>query len=208
MLTGEAEEWLKRAGIDPLPPDEALDMFVRSAGASGHHIVAAVDWPRFLEVYEARRRHPFFARIGGARDAEPATRGLADRVRAEGPQEGRRSLVSLVRDEVSAVLRLDADDAPAPHQGFFSIGFDSLMAIELKNRLATTLGVALPSTVAFDFPSTRDLAEYLGSDVLRLDAVPAAQPAPASGVSISPATGDVDEAAEAALARLDRLIAT
>jgi acyl carrier protein len=50
--------------------------------------------------------------------------------------------------------------------GFFDLGMDSLMAVELKNRLQTSLHHALPTTLAFDYPSVEALGEYLAKEVL------------------------------------------
>jgi acyl carrier protein len=125
-------------------------------------------------------------------------------IRAQGPHDGRRALLLLVRDHVTQVLGLEPREAPAPHQGFFSIGFDSLMALELKNRLSAALGVPLPSTLAFDHPSIRELAEYLARQVLHLDTTPGRDVSAA--VVTEGAAGDVDASIAVSLARFERVM--
>ena len=58
---------------------------------------------------------------------------------------------------------------PADDLGFFEMGLDSLMAMDLRNRLQGTLGHALSSTLTFDYPNVPKLAEHLLRDVLQLE---------------------------------------
>jgi acyl carrier protein len=67
------------------------------------------------------------------------------------------------------VLGFGASDTIDPQQGFFSIGMDSVMAVQLRVRLETSLGQALPSTLAFEYPTIESLTNYLGSEVLKLN---------------------------------------
>jgi epothilone polyketide synthase D len=212
MATEEAQSWLGRVGVQPLAPAVALDAFEACLASSGHTVIANVDWPRFLEVYQSRRVSPFFSDMTAdmsARAPMPEDTGLADTIRAKGPVEGRRALQHFVREHVVQVLNLDPEHAPAPHQGFFSIGFDSLMALELKDRLAGALHVPLPSTLAFDYANSRDLVEYLAREVLRLDAaetVPDARAVELAGLAGADLPADVRASVDATLKRFDKLM--
>ncbi|MCC5625449.1 acyl carrier protein, partial [Nostoc sp. CHAB 5715] len=70
--------------------------------------------------------------------------------------------------QVSKVLGLPACDSLELKQGFSHMGMDSLMALELKNSLQTSLQHSLPSTLVFDYPSVEVLVEYLAKEVLSL----------------------------------------
>jgi acyl carrier protein len=63
-------------------------------------------------------------------------------------------------------MKLERSQLPDPQKGFFDMGMDSLMVIELKNCLDASLGCSLPPTVVFESPTIKDLAEYLAINVL------------------------------------------
>jgi acyl carrier protein len=62
---------------------------------------------------------------------------------------------------MAEVLGHTASDAIDPERGLLELGFDSMMAVELRNRLNTATGLRLPTTVAFDHPSANELAAHV-----------------------------------------------
>jgi acyl carrier protein len=92
--------------------------------------------------------------------------------------ERERALEELVRAEAAVVLGHGAPDALAGDRPFRDLGFDSLTAVELRNRLTGRTGVALPASAIFDYPSVPVLAERLSEllfppedDLAALDAL-------------------------------------
>lgn len=102
-----------------------------------------------------RRPHPVGA-------AAPTGRGALRRAVAERPPAERAGLVlAAVRGHVAAVLGHASGDSIAPDRAFQDLGFDSLGAVELRDRLGAATGLDLPATLAFDRPDAAALTAHL-----------------------------------------------
>jgi acyl carrier protein len=84
-----------------------------------------------------------------------------DRLQAAASADRVNLLQTHLRETLADVLSYDTPERVEPQQGFFEMGVDSLMAVEFRNRLETSLGQSLPPTLAFDFPNCQAMAEYL-----------------------------------------------
>ena len=70
-------------------------------------------------------------------------------------------MIAYVRDEVAQVLKLRDSQVLSQEQDFFEMGMDSLMALELKNKIEIDLNCSFASTLAFDFSNIASLSQYL-----------------------------------------------
>ncbi|MFF0747299.1 SDR family NAD(P)-dependent oxidoreductase [Streptomyces sp. NPDC004111] len=178
-----------RDGVVPLPTADALALFDRATpGTSPVLVPAWLDLTSFASgdnPVPALLRGLVGAPVRRAADttAGPAGTGpdtLAGRLAPLGAAERDRLLLDLVRDHATVVLGHAGDDAVTPGRAFKELGFDSLTAVELRNRLAAATGLRLPATLVFDHPNPRALAAHLRGELLGEEAGPAAAVATAT----------------------------
>jgi acyl transferase domain-containing protein/aryl carrier-like protein len=89
---------------------------------------------------------------------------LADELTALPAARRRGALTAHVREQTARVLGVSAAELGL-QDGLRDLGMDSLMAVELRNRLQASVGQALPATLAFDHPTIEAIAAFLASEV-------------------------------------------
>ncbi|MDT0493306.1 type I polyketide synthase [Streptomyces griseus] len=167
---------LEQHGLPRIAPDLAVQA-LRQALDDDETVltVADVDWERFAAVFTSTRPSPLLTGIPEARRALEAATGdteapaaalLRQRLAALAESEQHRLLLDLVRTHAAAVLGHATADAIRPGKAFQDMGFASLTAVELRNRLNAATGLRLPSTLIFDHPSSTALAQEIRAELL------------------------------------------
>lgn len=162
-------------GIETFTPVEGLKALWRALAFDKAQLtLMRVDWSRYLSQLPPGAAPSLFselaARSGAQAAADPgASQKLRRQLEAAPPRQRLSILMELVRAEAIKVLGLEPTFPLEPRQRLFESGLDSLMALELRNRLQGGVGAALPSTLVFDYPSVESLSTYLLRDVLHLE---------------------------------------
>ncbi len=197
MADAESRAKLAKRGIKTLSPADALAGLADLIAVSGEQgaasgVVARIDWAKFLPLYQNAGRRAFLAEL--EREV-PSTVPMTGMLAASGktelverltnaPVQQRRKLMSdFLREAVADVTRVDPSEI-REDAGFFDLGMDSLMAVELRRRIEQNVGKEIPATLAMDHPRLSDTVDYLLSDVLALSEAKAG-PAIATAVARS-----------------------
>ncbi|MYU18493.1 KR domain-containing protein, partial [Streptomyces sp. SID8361] len=187
MNTGDRRR-THRGGVAPLTDDEGLALLDTALATTAHpHLVPIKISPAALRADDTARPVPpllrHLVRRPTRRTAHtPApvdASSLTQRLAVLDHAERLRHLTELVRTEAAAVLGHTTIDSIGPDQPFREVGFDSLTAVELRNRLNTATGLRLPATVVFDYPTSAITAGYLRDELFgSTDVAPAAVTGP------------------------------
>ncbi|MEU5539875.1 SDR family NAD(P)-dependent oxidoreductase, partial [Streptomyces sp. NPDC020362] len=196
MVGPDGEQQLRRRGLVPMPPADCVAALGRALDEDETRLtVADVDWETFLAGYTAARRRPLVEELPQARDllaersaTAPASQGDIRRTLADlSPEDRRIALRDLVSATVADVLgHADAASVDA-ERPFVEMGFDSLSAVEVRNKLNVATGLALPAMLVFEHPTVVAIGEFLHAALA--DGTPAgghaAGPAAESGESFA-----------------------
>ncbi|WP_051180260.1 type I polyketide synthase [Nocardia concava] len=200
---------LDRLGLTPLDHEDGLRLFDAS-------LTTAEPVPALLHLDTDKLRVEAhtgsvpavlrgFVRAGG-RTATRVNEGpsLGERLHGVAEAKWHGVVLDLVREHAATVLGYESLDDINPDRGFDELGFDSLGGVEFRNRLSKVVGMSLPSTLVFDYPTARDLAGYLLQQALAEAPAPAAAPAPSaapvSSASVPPEIAQLEAMVERIIA--------
>ncbi|OLF07340.1 hypothetical protein BLA60_27600 [Actinophytocola xinjiangensis] len=164
------EDLLRRQGLPLIDPTTALTALGQVLDhGEGAVSVADVDWSTFIELFASARSRPLFAELVEDTDAVGADgpadgsagASLSERLAGLSPVEREQSVADLVRQQTAAVLGHGSAELVGVGRAFTELGFDSLLAVELRNRLAAATGLRLPASVVFDYPTVTAVAGFL-----------------------------------------------
>ena len=187
-LTAAGRDRITRSGMTALPPAQGLALLDAAAARDEALLVAArIDIPALrAAAASGTPLPPLWTALAGAPPRPPAAAGpgappsLAAQLAALPPADRTTAVQDLVRAHAAAVLGHPGPAAIDPARPFTDLGFDSLTAVELRNRLAEATGLSLPATLVFDYPSPAVLGGFLERELSGVPEV-LAGPAMAAG---------------------------
>ncbi|WP_432957891.1 type I polyketide synthase [Micromonospora haikouensis] len=178
---------ISRSGVAAMEAEEGLALFDAACRRSDAALVPArLDLAAMKVQFAGGSIPPLYrALIRTPARAAAATTGasLVQQLAALGDADRVAALVEIVRGQAAAVLGYPDPAAIEPRRAFSEFGFDSLTAVEMRNRLNNAFGMRLPATLVFDYPTPADLAAHLGTEI-------AGTPVPVRPATTSVAVGD------------------
>jgi acyl carrier protein len=176
-LTDVNLDRLARSGLPALSSAQVLELFDATSAVDEPVVV-----PVRLDLVELRAQAKTEAvhvllrdliRAPVARAVAEVGVSLAQRLSEASEGDRERVVLEMVRGEVASVLGHESSAAVGESRAFKELGFDSLVAIELRNRLNRVTGMRLPSTLIFNYPTPIALARHLLSEMQGKTAVAA-----------------------------------
>nr|AAK57190.1 MxaF [Stigmatella aurantiaca] len=203
-------ERLEARGLRGMSPDKALMAFGMLLGQGRPQLsVMSFESRQWLGFYLAAAQSPFFTRLSQEQAGRPSVEQGRSRIReqleAARGSERRALLDGHLRELIGGVLRMEPSRID-PRTPLGSLGLDSLMSMEIRNRLEASLGLKLSATVVWTYPTLAALTPYLAEKMelpledkgseLRLAAAPVSAPPSAAPGS------DIDDMSEEEVERL------
>ncbi|MGV9612821.1 SDR family NAD(P)-dependent oxidoreductase [Nocardia xishanensis] len=165
---------MRRQGFPPLTEADGLALFDAAIATDTAQLVALRVDPAVLRT--RGEQIPALVRaIAPApvrrRGRTPAGQAFLQKLAGLSDSDRDSALVELVRSVAAGILGHASIDAVEPQQAFQQLGFDSLSAIEFRNKLNTATGLQLPATLVFDYPNPQVVADFIGSQLTGVEAV-------------------------------------
>lgn len=161
---------LKNYGLGFISPQTGLQILENSLNLhEAQLIVLPINWAKFLKHFD-EKTSSFFNFQKPLNTVEGVTStAFVQRLNHISMEERPLLLLERVCAMLATVLQLPSGELIDVNRGFFDLGLDSLMALELKEKIEQDLGIIFPSTLIFNYPNTRELVDYLMKKITAID---------------------------------------
>lgn len=166
IISSEDEKYMRSIGIKDTLPDDGLRLLesILESGAR-QKVVAPVDWEKFLQVMQVKRKHRLFDYIQQTVTSKQGalTSGESFMARLSGLSETEKTDQTMAKltELLKNILGLENESTVPANKGFFDLGLDSLTSIDFKNKIKTGLGIDVSTTTLFDFNNLQLLAGHI-----------------------------------------------
>jgi acyl transferase domain-containing protein/acyl carrier protein len=181
---------MTRSGMRAIASEEGVELFDAALETDEALVLPVPLDPKALRAQARTGMLPALfsdlVRVAAMRRSGEQAASLARRLAATPEAEREGVVLEIVRGQVAAVLGHTTPESIDVRRTFKELGFDSLTAVELRNRLNTTTGLQLPATLVFDYPTASAVAAHLLGEL-------SGERLSVTGHSVVPSTAALDE---------------
>lgn len=173
-MATQVQDLLAAKGIGSIAPEQGLNILGELLTQKIPQMtVAPMNWSKFLErfptgAYPSLLRRVKKIKVNATTSLEQPPAVFRQELEAAPPAKRRSLLIAHVRSQVANLLGLQESELRDLKQGFQDLGIDSLMAVELRSRLQTSLNCSLSATLAFNYPNIEAVTNHLIEQKLAL----------------------------------------
>ena len=171
----ETQAHFKAIGVEPLDPKRglaALESLLSEASKSQVGVMP-IRWSSFLTQFKAARVPCVYANFTRKLELQPSSRKektrpkLRERLAQTSRAKQNHTLTAALQEMAASVLGMRSGSELDPECPLGDLGMDSLLAVELRNAITAELGMPLPATILFDYPTISSLSKFLNAAVLK-----------------------------------------
>ncbi len=163
------QQRIENLGVKEITVEDGLGIFTMLLESASPQIgVAEIEWPKYFAAYRKEQDNQFLEAFfeDSQENGLDGTSVIA--LENASIEEREKLLFDHVKEQVVKVLGIDPTEEIDPRQGLFEMGVDSLLAVDLQNRLEASTNQSLSSSFIFDHPTLEALTQYLLHDVLKM----------------------------------------
>ena len=189
MADAQIEERLRGRGFRPIEETAGLEALARILMSENARQVAVVpcDWRTYLR--QTPSAQSFLEQLTVGETAQKP--GLLSTLEDTSPGQQHALLLDFVTETARQVIGLDASDSLGLDTPLMEMGMDSLMAVEMRNRLGEALDASLPVSLLFNYPSIGEVLGFIEQEIIK------------TGDAAAP--GERPEASDAQFTHLDEM---
>jgi acyl carrier protein len=171
--TSSNPRWQRQGLQTMISPQQGMEILEMILGGPAIQLgVLPMDWSAYFQQFSAGTQPAFLKHfiVSAAPSQVPASgqESTAFKIQLQqAPPHERKSLLQkYIKDVVKKTLDMDVSETLEPSMRLFDAGLDSLMAVDLRNRLQSAIGHPIPVTLVFDYPTINKLTSYLAGCLL------------------------------------------
>ncbi|MBF0287242.1 MAG: type I polyketide synthase [SAR324 cluster bacterium] len=170
----EQDRWAEQ-GLGSITPEKGVEILEKLLQEKTVQVaVLPVTWSKFLHKFYKNIDLPFLENFHETKQKPVVPEKLQLLIQLdEAPEKERRALLEdYIHQQIARVLGMKSSESISSRERLFDAGMDSLMAVEIRDRLETNLGFSLRSTLLFDYPTVESLVDFLAEKIPSLRDIP------------------------------------